>query len=887
MSPDHGRDDLDSTRSFRYIAAGAVISHYRIIEKIGEGAMGQVYLAEDTKLKRRVALKFLPYDLTRNEEARKRFLQEARAASTLDHPHICNIHEIEETPDGRTFICMSYYEGETLKKKIESGSLDVEAAVRIVIEICDGLSRAHEAGIVHRDIKPGNIIITDRGRTKVLDFGLAKLAGQTQLTRTGTTVGTVLYMSPEQAQGETVDRRSDIWSVGVVLYEALTGRRPFKGANSSAVIYSILHDKPAPVTRINRDLPKELDGIVARCLRKDPSERYQTAGELREELKRLSDEMASSSFITVSVPAFAGARTARRIALPVGLAAVALLLVLLTPIGESFHNWFGLGRGRERTTLAVLQFETDTDSPEGLAFSTGLASFAAGQVAGLEALRDSFWVVPAFYSLSSKAESPGSTGAELGASVVVTGSLVFLEDSISLSLSLFEVDAKMTATEKNHIELRDHRANLRTWQDSLPLTIAEMSGVPLARGVTEVLTRGRTTVPRAFDSYLAGIGYMVAYKEPADIDSARVTLERSTQQDPSYARAWTALGEAYWRTFRTSGGIWAQSGLEACDRALALNPDMARAYSIKGLIYRDTRFYEESADAFRRALALDSLNAYAYRTLGRLYEVKLAEPAMAESLFVEATRKRPHDARARRELARFYFGAHEYKNAAEQYEIAAMLAPADMWVYNGLSYSYSRLGEGLKAAEALERALAVRESYPTYCALGYRYFYELRYADAARAYEKAAHLAEGNDYRVWGDVAESYYWSPGNQDTARVLFLRAAARAEDLLATGPTSCEALSDLASYYASAGEEEKALEVLNRLVGLEPSEPGVWSRIGEAYEILGDRDSALYWIGRSLDQGYRPDELLHSPRFKGIRADERFLGLPGISGELGDES
>jgi serine/threonine protein kinase len=197
---------------------GQTISHYKIIEKLGGGGMGVVYKAEDTKLKRMVALKFLPPDLTRDDEAKERFVHEAQAASALDHPNICTIHEIDETDDGQIFICMAYYEGETLKKKIERGPLPFDQTLDLAMQIAQGLARAHEAGITHRDIKPANIMITTRGEVKIVDFGLAKLVGQTRLTKTGTTMGTVAYMSPKQAQGIDADHRSDIWSLGVVLY---------------------------------------------------------------------------------------------------------------------------------------------------------------------------------------------------------------------------------------------------------------------------------------------------------------------------------------------------------------------------------------------------------------------------------------------------------------------------------------------------------------------------------------------------------------------------------------------------------------------------------------------------------------------------------------------
>ncbi len=220
---------------------GTTISHYKILEKLGEGGMGVVYKAEDTKLKRTVALKFLPPELTRDPEAKERFIHEAQAASALDHNNICTIYEVAEIDDGQLFIAMACYEGETLKSRIAQGQLRIEEALDFVGQIAQGLVRAHEVGIVHRDIKPANIIVTTRGEVKIVDFGLAKLSGRTLLTKSGTTLGTAAYMSPEQARGEQVDQRTDIWSLGVVLYEMLTGKRPFESEYEQALVYSILN----------------------------------------------------------------------------------------------------------------------------------------------------------------------------------------------------------------------------------------------------------------------------------------------------------------------------------------------------------------------------------------------------------------------------------------------------------------------------------------------------------------------------------------------------------------------------------------------------------------------------------------------------------------------
>ena len=221
---------------------GKTISHYRILSKLGEGGMGVVYKAEDTKLMRTVALKFLPPEITRDQDTKKRFVQEAQAASALQHNNICAIHAIDETDDGQMFICMAYYDGETLREKIKRGPLPLEEAIGTAMDIAAGLSKAHEAGMVHRDVKPANLVLTSDGVVKVVDFGLAKLAGATRVTKTGTTVGTVAYMSPEQARGEEVDHRSDIFSLGCVFYELMTGELPFKGDHEAAVLYGIANN---------------------------------------------------------------------------------------------------------------------------------------------------------------------------------------------------------------------------------------------------------------------------------------------------------------------------------------------------------------------------------------------------------------------------------------------------------------------------------------------------------------------------------------------------------------------------------------------------------------------------------------------------------------------
>ena len=883
MTPDHDRDELDSTRSFRYIAAGTLIAHYRIIEKIGEGAMGQVYLAEDTRLKRRVALKFLPYDMTRNEEAKKRFLQEAQVASSLDHPHICNIHEIEETPDGQTFICMSYYEGETLKEKIESGSLDVRGILRIAIQICDGLSRAHEAGIVHRDIKPGNIIVTDRGRAKVVDFGLAKLAGETQLTRTGFTVGTALYMSPEQARGETVDQRSDVWSMGVVLYEALTGKRPFRGANSSAVIYSILHEDPAPVRELNSGVPASLAGAVERSLRKDAGERYQTAAELRDALESILKDLDSDSVIAVPVPAFARARKVRRAAVPVGIALAIVLLLVLTPLGRRLATWMGAeGHPGERRVL-LLQFELEGGDTSERMYCEGLMDYIAYRLINLENPEDSLWTVTRYSSIATDLSQPEKSCLELGANVAVTGALRCHADTLTLKLGRYDVPAPGRTVYADSLVITDHRANLVTWQDSAMIGLARMLDADITPGLRKDITSGHTIVPGAFESFLMGSGYIRQPRAPGELDSSIAWLENALHLDPSYALAAAGLGEAMRiKHIRSGEPEWAERAVTACQQAIGLDPGIMPPRITLGRLQAAAGDTAGALATLNEAQSVDPLYRTTYWRLADIYK-RRGDAASAELSYRTAAQERPRDAIAQWDLAKFYYRAGEFARAVEYYEKALELAPQNTWFLGGLAASHDAAGNQAEAMEILERSVELKPDYHSLTNLGTFYFYDTRFADAAEMYERALEMNPEAWYTVWGSLAESYYWIPGRRDTAMALLEHTARLAERELKDNPGEASIVTDLASYYAELGRAEEARELIETGKTLGIADPAIEFRIAEVYECLGERPLAIEWVARAVTNGLPPEYVVKSPRFRAMVADERFREIPEVRAYL----
>jgi serine/threonine protein kinase len=280
---------------------GKTVSHYKILEKLGGGGMGIVYKAQDLKLDRLVALKFLPPCLSTNDDEKQRFIHEAKAASALDHSNICTIFEIGETKEGQLFIAMAYYEGETLKEKIKKRPLLLKEVVDIATQMAAGLSKAHEAGIIHRDVKPANVIVTKEGEVKIVDFGLAKLTGQTKLTKPGSTLGTISYMSPEQLRGEKTDSRSDIWSLGVVIYEMITGHLPFKGDYEQAITYAILNEEPEPITALRTGVPVEFERIVNKTLAKDQKQRYKHVDEMPIDLQAINLALSGTSRISRAV----------------------------------------------------------------------------------------------------------------------------------------------------------------------------------------------------------------------------------------------------------------------------------------------------------------------------------------------------------------------------------------------------------------------------------------------------------------------------------------------------------------------------------------------------------------------------------------------------------
>ncbi len=550
---------------------GQIISHYRILEQLGSGGMGVVYKAQDLKLDRPVALKFLPPELTRDPEAKQRFIHEAKAASSLQHDNICVVHDIDESDDGRMFISMECLEGETLKMKIERGPLELNQALRYANQIARGLIDAHSHGIIHRDIKPANVMVTSHDVAKIVDFGLAKLSGRTMLTKTGSTVGTAAYMSPEQARGETTDHRTDIWAIGVVLYEMLTGRNPFAGDYEEAVTYRILNEDPEFVTKIRPEVPPKLDHVIQRAIAKDPARRYQTVDEFCADLEAVSGERAEGRLRKRTFGSLG--RHQRRIAariLPVAVVLIAVTVYFLAkPVPTSGP-----------VSIVLLPFENITNDKGQEWFTDGMTDALITDLARINGLRVTQRSSAMKYRGTNKSAS--EIASELGVSYVLEGSVVQLADHVKITIRIIDASTnKYLWAEEFSRDFRE----LLVLQGEIAKTIAGQVRVRLTPEEQNLLRQGRTVDPKAYEAYLKGNFYL--YKLTREgITTALQYYELSTQIDSTYAPAFAGIA-LVWGARAQMGYVpmsaAAREGKWAETKALALDSSLAEVHYIIGV----------------------------------------------------------------------------------------------------------------------------------------------------------------------------------------------------------------------------------------------------------------------------------------------------------------
>ena len=862
---------------------GQTISHYRITQKLGAGGMGVVYKAIDLKLERTVALKFLPQDMVVTGADRERLLREARAASTLDHPNIGVIHGLEESDDRQFFIVMGYYEGMTLAERLDRGVVPIRESLDLAIQIARGLSAAHARNIVHRDIKPSNVIITPDNVVKIVDFGLARVVASASATQSISLTGTLPYMAPEQILGNPVDQRSDVWALGVVLVQMITGSHPFVRPNTAAMTFAILNQAPSALDAV----PDEVQPLIYRTLSKKPEHRQANASEL------LIDLEAARAKITAT-PAVSERPTLTRNLSPrelkkmvqnastptwnenssqwmtrAALVAMILLLVLtgtmfLPPVRERLA---GMVYASTDKHIAVLPFENDGNDPQFEPVANGFSDSLTNDLSNLEAAQEGLWVVPASQVHTHHVTDAGEAYHVLGATMVVEGKVRRSGSAVAATVIL--IDAKHMR-QIGSAEVRNNSGDLADIQDQAVLHLVRLIGV---KAPDDAKTEAKSNSPDAYESYLRGVGLLQRYDKTGNIEQAIQQLNSAVSVDRRFALGYAALCDAYRLKYATQRDAAAIAEATAsCQKALQINPNLASVRVNLGAIDAAAGKYDDALRQYQSALTAQPRDADALDGLADVYE-KTKRFAEAEAALKQAIALRPSYWVGYQHLALFYNRRDRFTEALTQLNRVIELTPDNATAYSNLGAVYMGIDDAKsnEAAEvAFSKSIELSPNYAAYSNLGYLYLDHKRYGEAAEAFQRALTLND-KDWRVWANLYIADLWL---NDANKIQASRVATiqRIEQALSVAPQDSRAHAMLSTLYGDS-DREKAIAHIRTALTLDPKDADILADAAVTYDALGDRKRAIEYASASMANGSDLRDLQAQPALQKMLADPSF--------------
>ena len=825
---------------------GKTISHYKILEELGRGGMGVVYKAVDLDLERAVAIKFLPQHLSTDSEATQRFMNEAKTASALDHQHIGTIYEIGRTDDGQTFIVMAYYEGETLLERIDRGGMDTEEAIEIAAQIASGLAKAHEKDIVHRDIKPSNIIITKDREAKIIDFGLAKLAGKTKLTKEGSTLGTAAYMSPEQARGEEVDHRSDIFSLGSILYEMLAGEPSFKGEHEAALLYCIVHEEPKPLPIHKDNLPVDSQNIVDKALKKNANDRYQKASEMLSDLKSLLRKIES----VTSPKEFKKSMKRSKL-----IATSIVILVVVTALILTVRHFIPrrLDVPAKRKMIAVLPF-ANLGSPEDAYFADGITDAITARLVRINGLGVIARQSVIQYKDSQK--SIQTIAEELGVEYILEGTVQRERPSDPTS-KVRVIPQLIRATDGIHLwadTYDEEMTEIFEIQSKIAERVATELNVVLLDQDRQTLQAKLTDNLEAYEYYLQGREYEERSIRQNDLEISIELFEKAAGEDPNFAEAYAriALQQCliYWHGYDHSEERLGRAK-DAIEKALSLKPNEPLVRAANGYYYYyGLRDYSRALDEFYFAQRKEPGNAlynasiaYVQRRLGKF------DKALQNSKIAFQLDPRSHFHAY--VVGMIYVDLRMFTEAEDYCDRAISLAP-DIGLYY-VSKAAIRIGVtgGTRdAREVLEQALDRMGPLDFAWDLTYFDIFDGHYKDAL---DRLMSIQEEVDarqklYKPKDAVRGLIYELMGQEDQARDHYNKARTLLEQVVGERSGDARVHAELGEIYAHLGLKDEAIregEVVADLapISLDVCDGSVYAtHVAAIYAILGDHEAAI---------------------------------------------
>jgi len=858
---------------------GRVLSHYRIEGQIGSGGMGVVYRAYDEHLDREVALKVLLPGTLASESARRKFRNEALALSKLNHTNIATVHDFD-TDNRLDFLVMELIEGVTLSAKLLEGSIPQKDVIALGTQMAEGLTAAHDRGVIHRDLKPANLRITSDGRCKILDFGLAKLrlsakAGPATETLSEATVmaGTLPYMAPEQVLGGKIDARTDIHAAGTVLYQMATGLPPCHASDRSELANEVLRSCPPPADVINPRLSPELVRIITKCLERDPENRYQSAKELAIDLRHLqlsTQSPTASPPYTVRRPALSAKR--KRLALVASLPLLLLVGLGLWHFLPDSSNSASISASLPRDKqLAVLPFTVSDGDPQKVAFGAGLTETITAKLTQLT--RDPLLqVVPAPEVHRNHVDSVDAARKEFGVNLVLEGSVHTSGRQMRINFILVEARTRRQLRANSLTVADDDAFHV---EDAVVGAAFEMLGMDTRLAERAEQEPHRTQVAGAYDYYLQGVGYLQNYDRRENVDNAIQVFQRALGLDKNYALAHAGLGEAFLQKYSfTQLASTLQQARDSCRTANQLDSQLPAAHTCLGDLAVATGNYAEAAREFSLVLQHEPTNDAAYKGLANAYE-RMGKLQQAESTYKQAIALRPHYWATYNWLGAFYYNQARVHDASEMFRQVVALAPDSIRGYSNLAASL--MDEGLydDALHAAQRSIEIQTSDDAYSNLGSAYFFLQRYDDAISAFQKATEFSP-RDPVLWLNLGDGYYWAPGRRKDASAAYQNCAELASQQLEQNSNDSVKLGILSVCQAMLGRKDNSFGSLNRALRLTPDDPFVLFFAALVHIQFDNRDDALHFLTKCRAAGFPQPKLRDYPNFQPLRSDPNFQRL-----------